>query len=214
MVFVGRRRQRSHLLVTALAVRADGARPRLQVGRIDVVLRARILLHLLARPAEQPGAPIVNWVGIELRIDHCEVEVQVTDVGTRPALDSVELVAVRIRILVGPGSRVLKCDGIDDEGVAVPTTHVFAEEGRVGVIAVFAAIGGNQAIGCVPIEKCNLIGAFEPLERQRAGIVARNATDDAKALGINRVLEIVLERGAARLGKWQFIAGEILADVS
>lgn len=77
MVFVGRRRQRSQPLVAALAVRADGAGPRLQVGRIDVFFRARILVHLLAGSAEQPGALIVNWLGIELRIDHREVEVQV-----------------------------------------------------------------------------------------------------------------------------------------
>ena len=45
MVFVGRRWQRSQLLVASLAVRADGAGPRPQVGRIDVFFRARIIVR-------------------------------------------------------------------------------------------------------------------------------------------------------------------------
>jgi len=65
------------------------AGPRLQVGRIDVFFRARILVHLLAGSAEQPGALIVNWLGIELRIDHREFEVQVANVGACPAFKAI-----------------------------------------------------------------------------------------------------------------------------
>src|ERR1700683_5359899 len=104
---------------------------------------------------------------------------QMTNVRTSPALDGVELIAVRVRILVSPSSHVLERDRIDNERVAIPASHLFAEKRRIRVVAVLAAVGRNQAIGRVPVEKSNLVGAFEQLKRQRAGVVARYATYDA-----------------------------------
>ena len=213
MVLVGWRRQGGELFIASLTIGTDGAGAGLQVRRIDVLFGAGIFFHLLVRPAEKPCSLIVNRLGIKFRIGYREFEVQMAGVGTRPGLNGVKLVAVRIRVLVGPSAGVFKRNGIDHQRVAIPVTHFVAKEGRIGIFGVLAAIGRNQAIGCVPIEKGNMIGTLKELEGQRTGVVTRNAADNAETLGINGVLDVIFERGSTCLGEGQFVAGQILSDI-
>ena len=161
MVFVGRRRKRSEIIEATFAVETDFAGSRLQVRSVDILLRAGIFLHLIPRGADQPRALIVNRLGVELRIDDCEFEVQVAEIGTRPALDHVHLVTVRIGVFVRPGALFLERDRIDHERVALPFADFLAEKRRVGILAVFRVIDGNQAIGGVPVEESDVVGTFQ-----------------------------------------------------
>ena len=138
----------------------------------------------------------------------------VVHVGPRPAFDDVQGVAVRVGVLVDPDLLVLEADRIDDQRVALPLADFFAEERRVGVVAVLAAVDRDEAEVAVEVEERDLVGALQHLEGQSAGVVARDAADDAQRLGIDRGGEVVLQRRFAGRRQRQLQARQILRDVA
>jgi hypothetical protein len=69
----------------------------------------------------------------------------------------MQLVAVGIRIFIGPRACVLECNRINYEGVALPVANLVAKERRVRVVIVLAAIEWHEAISGVPVEKSRLL---------------------------------------------------------
>src|SRR5262245_61304380 len=90
-----------------------------------------------------------------------------------------------------------------------------SKERRVGIVGVLALrIDRYQAVVAVPIKKRDLLRAVQDFERQAAGVMTRNSTDDAQTFGIDRRGEIVLKRRFAGRRQRQFESRKILADVS
>jgi len=63
----------------------------------------------------------------------------VIGVGASPALHYVQGVAIRLGIFVDPYLGVFEGDGIDNQGVALPMSYFFTEEGRLGIFGMFAS---------------------------------------------------------------------------
>ncbi len=120
MVLRRRWGQGRELFVSALTVRTDGSRARTEMRRIHVILRAGILTNLIARFAQQPGALVVNWFGVKLRVGHDHLYVKMPNVGARPAFDDMLLVAMRICVLIPPCTFFFEGDRIDDKRIAIP----------------------------------------------------------------------------------------------
>ena len=108
------------LFISALTVRPDRSRAGTEMRRIHVVLRAGVLANFIAWFAQQPGALVVNWFGVKLRIGHDHLYVKMPNVGTRPAFDDMLLVAMRICILISPCTFFFEGDRIDDKCIAFP----------------------------------------------------------------------------------------------
>src|SRR5262245_12922307 len=106
-------RQRRRIDVAARAVRPDRAGAEPQVVLVHVVLAAGVLLQLLVRHAGHPGSGVRERPGVKLRILDQRVDVNVIGVGTRPPLDDVKRVAMRVGVLVDPDFFFLEADGVD-----------------------------------------------------------------------------------------------------
>ncbi len=114
-------------------------------------------MHDLGRLTNKPSALIVNWLGVELRVDDRQLKVQMARVRPRPAFDRMELIAVRIRVFVSPCSRLFERDGINDKGISIPRPDLITKEGRVGIGIMLSAIKGDQPIRRIPVEKCRMM---------------------------------------------------------
>ena len=66
----------------------------------------------------------------------------------------------------------------------------------------------------VPIQKRDLPCALQDLERKTAGVVPRDPADDAERFGIDRLCQIVLDRGLPGRGQRQLEPRQILSDVA
>src|SRR5580693_1419866 len=86
--------------------------------------------RVLPRPGERLGVLDDHLVG------------DVPEVGTREALDEVQLIAVRMANRIQAGLAV-EVDGIDDQRVALPMTHRVPKPGW-DALAMLTAIDGNH----------------------------------------------------------------------
>src|SRR5690349_24322469 len=75
-------------------------------------------------------------------------------------------------------------------------------------------INGNEPKIVIQVEEDNFLVSLEDLERQASGILARDAADDAKTLGVYGRGHIMLQGCLACGRERQFEARKILADVS
>src|SRR4029453_14332838 len=143
------------------------------------------------------------------------LDVDVVGIGSRPTLNDVQRVAMRVGVLVDPDLLLFEADGVDDERVSLPTAQLLAEKRRIGIVGVLAVgVDRDQAEVAVPIQENDLFGAFQNFEGQGRGIFPGESDDDAETLRIDRGREIVLERGFPGWRQWQFESWQILADVS
>src|SRR4030095_13049593 len=118
-------------------------------------------------------------------------------------------------VLVDPDLLVLESNRVDHQRVAFPPPQFLAKERRRGIVRVLAlGIDGDQAKVAVPVQERDLVGALKNLERQTAGVVPRNAAENAEAFGIDCRCQIVCECGFAGRRQWQLPPGKILADVA
>src|SRR5678809_1021406 len=106
-------------------------------------------------------------------------------------------------------------DRVDHQGVVFPTAKLLSKERGIGILGMLPVrIDGNQTEVAVPIQERDLVGALQYLEWQAAGVVARNAADDAQRLRIDRRRQVAFERCLACRREGELPAGQVLADVA
>src|SRR3954468_12125355 len=112
LVFLGgwrHRRQRWDVIAASpILTNRTGARP--QMCTIDVVLAARIFLQFLSWLPQQPRTGIGELLRVKLRVVHCQIEVDVTRVRSRPTLRRMHGVTLRIGIFIDPDRLALEAD--------------------------------------------------------------------------------------------------------
>ena len=182
---------------------------------VHVVLAARVFLQLLVRLAEHPGSRVGErpacrtsdlrsacrtWMwsasGRVQRSTTCSASLcglAFSSIQTFSSLNPIESITS-----VSPSQRPISSPKNDGSGSS----------------ECLRAVDRDQAEVAVPVEERDLLGALQHLERQAAGVVPRDAADDAQALGIDRRREVVLQRGLAGRRQRQLQAGQILADVA
>jgi hypothetical protein len=115
--------------------------------------RSRNIRELHLPAYQNPCALVVNGRCIELWVSHIHLDMNVSDIGARPALSHALLIAVRIRILIRPGSLLLESNGVDYKGIVIPRSNLFAKERWIWIFGVLAPIEGHEPIRGVPVRK-------------------------------------------------------------
>ena len=108
----------------------------------------------------------------------------------------------------------LGSDGIDHQRVALPVPDLLAEERRVGVFGMLAAVDGNQTVIAVEIHKRDQFGRLHDHEWQAAGVVPRNSAGDAERFGVVGGGDVVFPRRLTLRSEGQLESGKVFADVA
>src|SRR5215510_7657675 len=213
--FLNRRWKRRRIEITSCSIGPDGSGSKSKVILVDVILTTRVFLKFFIRFSEHPRSRILEWLGIELRIFNQRFDMDVIGVGPGPAFHNMERVAVRICVFIDPHFFILEADGIDHQGVSLPMTNLLPEEGWVGIVGMLAIrIDRNQTKIAIPVKKCDFLCSLQNFKGQTAGVVAWNATNDAKTLGINSRRQIMLQRRLSSRRQRKLQSRKVLADVA